>query len=174
MTATPLLRRSAIRFLNRKGIDFDIRSEWVIFSHVAVSGETRLLDVVIIDISRSVACGDGFMILAPDLITFKSSRDAVFAASVLNLLRLLGGEAGKFTVIGRTLIFALAAIVPKDAAAPEHVEIALRCAVDAVTQFHAAVVEAGNMGKEAVKTAADDVDWDLGDDWDYSGYSAPA
>ena len=162
MTATPLLHNSAIRFLRQEGIAFNMPSDRVIVSQVAVSDEMRPLNFVIIDISKSVAAGDGFMLVVPDLITFKDGydEDAVFVATDLNHALLLGGEVGKFTVINRTLVFALETVVPKNSAAPEQFEVALRCAVDVVMKLLHTVAQ------EALKRAADDDDRGLGDDWD--------
>lgn len=139
MTVTPMLRKSAVPFLRENGIDFDIYSDSAILSQIAVSGGKEL-GIIIMDISdRAENSVDGFMILIPNIIAFPADYSGVGMANQLNLFH---GIVGKFMVApDRTLRFALETAVPKGAAAPEHVQVALDCAERAVKTFYSLFAE---------------------------------
>ena len=142
MTVTPMLRKSAIPFLRENGIDFDIYSDTSIFSQIEVSGGKEL-GIIIMDISdRAENSVDGFMILIPNIIAFPADYSGVGMANQLNLFH---GIVGKFMAApDRTLRFALETAVPKGAAAPEHVRVALDCAERAVKTFYSLFEESGS------------------------------
>ena len=142
LTVTPLLRKSAVPFLRENGIAFDISSGGYILSQIAVGGGKEM-GIIIMDVSdRAENSVDGFMILIPNLIAFPADYSGVGMANQLNLFH---GIVGKFMVApDRTLRFALETAVPKGAAAPEHVRVALVCAERAVKALYSLLEESGS------------------------------